>query len=237
MDMFKFEREGLDFPLYNDKSVRPVHIIAMLAGAAAILLGLFLFDLGMWGTCALILIGTLVPFLWAARGRIGAVIKAPKLADIPLILGMLLLGFVFATIVSLLMQFVLGMQGSAHPITHAAPSDVNFSVVASMALQLVGEEMLIVNILVSALWFVYQKTGNRKQGVIVGIVASLLVFSLAHIGTYDSLLQILLIQGVGHIFCLFGYLKTKNLLVSYTIHLLNNMLPILAVISGLYATM
>ncbi len=237
MDMFSFERKGLDFPLYNDSSVRPIHVIAMLAGALVIFLALFFFDLGLWGTCALFLIGTLLPFLWAAHGRIGAVIKAPKLADIPVILATLLLGFVFAIIVALVMQFVFGIQGSAHPITHAAPSDISIPVVASMAIQLLGEEMLIVNILLSALWIVYQKTGNRKKGVIVGIVASLFVFAVAHLSTYDSLLQVLLIQGVGHIFCLFGYLKTKNVLVSYATHLLNNALPLLVVMSGVYASM
>ena len=59
----------------------------------------------------------------------------------------------------------------------------------------------------------------------IATFVTLLVFGLAHYAAYGSLLQILLIQGLGSIICLFAYLKTKNMLVTYVAHLIIDFIP------------
>jgi membrane protease YdiL (CAAX protease family) len=52
------------------------------------------------------------------------------------------------------------------------------------------------------------------------------IFGLAHY-QYGPIIQILLIQGLGSIFDLYAYLKTKNVLVSYSAHLLFDFIPVI----------
>ena len=54
---------------------------------------------------------------------------------------------------------------------------------------------------------------------------ALLFVGLAHYAAYGSLVQILLIQGLGSIICLFAYIKTKNMLVTYAAHLIIDLIP------------
>ena len=52
----------------------------------------------------------------------------------------------------------------------------------------------------------------------------LIIFGLLHVNTYSyNIIQILLLQGLGSIFEIFGYLKTKNLVIPIIIHLLINL--------------
>ena len=54
---------------------------------------------------------------------------------------------------------------------------------------------------------------------------TMMVFGSIHEGAYGTLLQVLLIQGVGSIFDLYAYMKTKNVFVSYIAHLLFDFAP------------
>ncbi|MBE6047744.1 MAG: CPBP family intramembrane metalloprotease, partial [Clostridium sp.] len=72
------------------------------------------------------------------------------------------------------------------------------------------------------LHFVYKKTSNRKKSIILSSIIVMLVFGLLHINTFGNIIQILFIQGLGSIFQLYGYLKTKNILIPIFVHLLIN---------------
>ena len=51
-------------------------------------------------------------------------------------------------------------------------------------------------------------------------------FGIIHSGAYSGkIVQILLIQGLGSIFALYPYLKTKNMINSYILHLLVDFVP------------
>ena len=61
------------------------------------------------------------------------------------------------------------------------------------------------------------------MSILVAIVLTLFIFGLAHLRAYNgAVLQILLIQGLGSIFDLFCYLRTKNILTSYAMHLIQD---------------
>lgn len=57
------------------------------------------------------------------------------------------------------------------------------------------------------------------------MIVTMIAFGTAHAGTYGTLLQVLLIQGLGSIFDLYAYIKTKNVLVSYIAHVLFDCIP------------
>ena len=49
---------------------------------------------------------------------------------------------------------------------------------------------------------------------------------MIHVSAYSGrILQILLIQGLGTIFDLYAYMKTKNVVVSYIVHVLIDYIP------------
>ncbi len=92
-----------------------------------------------------------------------------------------------------------------------------------MALQLFGEEMVKLNIFLGVLILAFQRTGNRKMGIVIAIAVTLFVFGMAHFRAYNgAIVQILLIQGLGSIFDLFLYMRTKNILTSYAMHVLQD---------------
>ncbi len=62
---------------------------------------------------------------------------------------------------------------------------------------------------------------ERKPAVILALVLASLLFGLYHGQAYDwHWAQMLVVIGLGQIITLFGYLKTKNVLVSYLSHLI-----------------
>ena len=96
---------------------------------------------------------------------------------------------------------------------------------ALLFVQLFGEELFKTNMLLGCLLLLFRRSGNRKSAVVIATFVTLLVFGLAHYAAYGSLVQILLIQGLGSIICLFAYIKTKNMLVTYAAHLIIDLIP------------
>ena len=82
--------------------------------------------------------------------------------------------------------------------------------------------------------FVYKYTSNRKLAIVVSTAIVLIFFGLLH---YDPevtpILSVLLIQGLGSIFELYGYIKTKNIFVPYLCHLLTDGLIFFMMLIGM----
>jgi membrane protease YdiL (CAAX protease family) len=93
-----------------------------------------------------------------------------------------------------------------------------------MLVQLMGEELFKIILLIIAMSIIYHFTKNRKLSIIISSIITMTIFGIAHY-QYGPLIQILLIQGLGSIFDLYAYLKTKNVLVSYLAHLLYDFIP------------
>ena len=223
---FKWERPGLDFPFYNDDSV-PIWHGWLLLGvslfvAVALNVSTFLpVDRSVFKIIVVFLI-PLVTLLFVARSNIGTIIKKPRLGDIPLIIIVVVLDIAYSFAMGGLLHFVLGIptQGNA---VFGETMDAGFF--ALVFVQLFGEELFKTNMLLGILLLLFRRSGNRKSGVVIATFVTLLVFGLAHYAAYGSLLQILLIQGLGSIICLFAYLKTKNMLVTYVAHLIIDFIP------------
>ena len=218
-DLFFWEQQGLDFPLYNDETLGLWQPLLLIASSLGVLLSLsFLPDSRIITTVALFL-GTLAPYLIVARGDIGTIIKKPRLGDIPLVIAMLVLTIAYSFGMALLLM-KLGIEIQPNAVVDETRDATFF---AFMLFQLFGEEMIKLNLFLGALVLVFRRTGDRKKSIVVAIVITLFIFGIAHLRAYNgSLAQVLLIQGVGSIFDLFLYLRTKNIMTSYVMHVLQD---------------
>lgn len=218
-EMFFWERKGLDFPFYNDKNMGLWQPILLIASAVVPLLLLqYLPDSRLIKSLFLCL-APLVPFLIVARGNIFTIVKRPRLGDIPLVIVTLILTIAFGIGVAAAL-YNLGFEIQGNAVYNEARDEVFFRY---LAIQLFGEEMIKINIFLGVLILAFKRSGNRKASILVAIVLTLFIFGLAHLRAYNgAVLQILLIQGLGSIFDLFCYLRTKNILTSYAMHLIQD---------------
>ena len=93
-------------------------------------------------------------------------------------------------------------------------------------MQLLGEEFFKILLLLTIMHVVYKTTNNRGLSITLGVIGTLFIFGIIHSSAYSGrILQILLIQGLGSIFDLYGYMKTKNVVVSYIIHVIIDYIP------------
>ncbi|MBQ9042140.1 MAG: CPBP family intramembrane metalloprotease [Eggerthellaceae bacterium] len=164
----------------------------------------------------------LVTLLFVAHGNLGTVIKKPRLGDIPLIIIVVVLDMGYSLAIGGLLHYVLGLPTQANA---AYGETMDFGFFALVFVQLFGEELFKTNMLLGILLLLFRRSGNRKSAVVIATFVTLLIFGLAHFAAYDSLAQILLIQGLGSVICLFAYLKTKNMLVTYAAHLIIDLIP------------
>ena len=232
-DKFEFLEDGVDFPFYND--------VPKLSGAEWLMLLLSVILMIAYITIKnmpfrenyfpliLFLLGV-VPALYICKGNYGLFFKIPRLKDIKLILGCVIGNYLYVFIVALIL-LGLGIQTAAHAGS-SAPVTLAHSI--NQLIQLWGEEFLKIFVLLLVMFGVYKFTNNRKLSLMLGVVVSLFLFGLLHCNTYGGkILQVLLIQGLGSIFELYAYLKTKNVVVSYIIHVIVDLIPDIVHLLGL----
>ena len=99
--------------------------------------------------------------------------------------------------------------------------------------QLFGEELYKILIFLVGLIIMFKLTKKRTLSIVVATTISLVCFALIHMTTYNSIIQILLLQGLASLFCMYNYLKTKNILTSYMQHVLFDAIPFILAMYGL----
>ena len=153
--------------------------------------------------------------LFITKGKLNLLFKKPKLADIKTIL------------ISVIAYFVL--NGLIHNIVSLIPHHqdagvnvalTNIPLLVVTALQIFGEEVFRFMPFILVAYFVYKFTQNRKHAVLLGAVASLIIFGALHTSTYGSFLFAVVGITIPAIALAYSYLKTKNIFVSYLVHLI-----------------
>lgn len=226
-DRFKFERDGFDFPFYDDiKSLSKVKWI-VLSLSYIITFCFLLFPVPLssfFGTNIITenitLIFCLIPvigFGFASDFNFGTVFKKIKSNDILLIIVTLILVFVYSMGMVYILSF-LGVHVVPDSVMAHNPLNNIFSTVA-IFLQLLGEEFIKLVPFLLILTLLYYYSSNRKLSIVIAALLAMLLFGIAHWHAYDgNIIQILLIQGLGSLIPFFTYIKTKNLLISYIVH-------------------
>ena len=224
---FKWERPGIDFPFYNDDSVPAWHAWLLIGVTllVAVVLNVTTF-LQVGGTAFkafLVFLLPLAALLFVAHGNIGTIIKKPRLGDIPLILIVTVLSMVYSLAAGALSGLIIGAPTHGNALMGET---IDAGRIALIFVQLFGEELFKTNMLLGILLLLFRRSNNRKSAVVIAVFATALVFGLAHYAAYGSIVQILLVQGLGCIINVFAYLKTKNILTSYAAHLLLDFIPL-----------
>lgn len=231
-ERFQFLENG-DFPFYNDI---PKLSIAewLLLVAAVVLMLLFINVIPLPESIfpVAICLVMLVPALYVCKGNYGLFFKKPKLRDILLVI-ICLFGYYFYVLLVALLLSALGIPTSSNAVLTEFQTPSLYLVV-TVLMQLVGEEFFKIFMLLIAMYAVYRLTANRTLAIWIGVIVSLFIFGIAHFSAYGGkVLQILLIQGLGSIFDLYLYMKTKNVVVSYLLHVFIDFIPFVLVMLGL----
>ena len=79
---------------------------------------------------------------------------------------------------------------------------------------------------------IYKYSNNRKLSVIISVAIIMLMFASLHAYNLIMFIFALCVQGFGSIFEFYGYIKTKNVLISYIIHLLTDWTIFILVLLG-----
>ena len=225
-DFFKFEDEGIDFPFYNGIPNLSMVDWVVLA-LAPFLVGLVTITSGkvipyysvlpdgvMQVTYFLV---TIIPFAYVCRGKLGLIFKKPRLKDFKVIIICFILYLVFGYVVKVI-GASLGFQADANAVMQTTVTI--WSTIFAL-IQLVGEELFKVSVFLIGMGLIYYFTKNRKNALVFGIFASMIIFGLMHLHAYNNnLFQCLFLIGFGSFFHLYPYLKTKNVVNTYILHVI-----------------
>lgn len=223
---FEFLDDGIDIPFYNDIPKLSVFDWGIILASLILMIGYITVIpiTNEYLPLAIFLTGT-IPALYICKGNYGLFFKKLRLKDIKLIILCVIGVYIYVVLIRLILSPV-GMTAHA-----GLDSSVSLLTIVNLLLQVLGEEFFKVFILLIAMYLVYKITGNRNMSIFIGIIASMIIFGLAHYDAYDGkILQILLVQGFGSIFEYYAYLKTKNILVSYLIHLIQDLIPVVMIL-------
>ena len=222
-DFFKFEDENTDLPFYNNEPELSKMNWALLILAEILFLIPIFHPIKMsdevfsFYLCLIVLL----PLIYVSKGNLGLFFKKVKRENIKLIIACTILPFAYSMFMIFILEFL-----NISPESPIEPMATTLISVISMVVQLMGEELFKVILLIIAMYVIYHFTKNRKLSVIISAMLTMAIFGLVHY-KYGPIIQILLIQGLGSIFDLYAYLKTKNVFVSYLAHLLFDFIPFL----------
>ena len=228
-EFFRFEDEGRDFPYYkhNPKISKTVWIVLLLTVPIAYLtyaiVGLKNEILGSFLFCLIML----VPLLYFSKWDYSLIFRKPTRREIKLAV-LLFIGYL---IYALALGGVLDMIGQGSTST-VESMGVDIYMMIGLIFSMMGEELMKFIPLMFLMRAVYKFTENRKLAVIASSVIIMIYFGLLHYDVGTTLLSVLLTQGLGTIFELYGYIKTKNLFVPYLCHLFTDAFIFIFVLLG-----
>lgn len=221
MKFLEFD-ETRDFPFYRHNprisksawfvlllSVPIAFLTYMLVSLSSEIVGSILFCLIM-----------LIPLLYYSNWNYSLMFRKPTKNEI--ILGCLM--FIGYMIYSMIVANVLDMFGLLSVVSSSVEEmGVNIESTVALIFSMMGEELLKFIPLMFFMRIVYKFSENLKLAVVISTTIVLIGFGLLH---YDpsttTLASVLLLQGLGSLFEMYGYLKTKNIFVPYISHLLTD---------------
>lgn len=227
-------KDGRDFPFYNLLPAEIptwkwiVIVLSCVVGFASLLF--IYFDNQILNLIPRVLFTgiPLVTFIVLARPNWRAIFKPLKWVDIPTIIVFWLL--------------TLGMSAAAafivsggNPVGHFAANSATDSVLdggvwgiigfyLGTFVQLFGEELVTILPFLAVLYWLHSKVKlSRKMAIIVALIVTAISFGAMHLPTYGwNVVQAIGLIGVARIALTLAFIRTKNILVSFGAHLLND---------------
>lgn len=172
----------------------------------------------------------LVPLLYFSKWDYSLMFRKPTKNEI--ILAILM--FAGYMIYALCLGSVLDMVGLGG-VEASSAEEVGVTIQSTVGLlfSMMAEELLKFIPLMFLMRLVYKFTDNLKISVAVSTAIVLLGFGLLHYAPpTNTIVSVLLLQGLGSLFEMYGYLKTKNLFVPYISHLLTDAVMFIIILVG-----
>lgn len=216
IDWFRFEDRELDFPVYRKNPHVPkwgwiVLFIIMLIGLI-LTMGTHIY------TAVLSCVVLVVPVLYFLKWDWHAIFQKPKARDVALAVGLFVGYMVYATV----MDMILGQFGivSSGLIDETSLTIVNL---ITPVFTIMSEEIIKFIPFIFFLRVFYKFSDNRRMSIIISVILVMIMFASLHAYNFNMFIFALFVQGFGSIFEFIGYIKTKNIIVSYITHLCTDM--------------
>lgn len=175
----------------------------------------------------LFLVIPLATLAYFVRDKWTALYRKLTAADYRTIVGFYLLTAAVSFIVAIVVKAVFGANANqaTDGLAHAGILEI-VSFYVGTGIQLMGEEVFTMLPLLAIMYLLYSRGKlSRKQAIIGAWLLSSLWFGAAHLPTYGwNFAQAFLIIGSARVVMTLAYIRTKNLWVSYGVHLLNDWL-------------
>ena len=157
----------------------------------------------------------LLAIVYVFKDDMSNIFRMPKPRDIIIVI----IGFILMFVFEILANFI-GMALGIPFQTNNSVNGTPLILIIRSIIQLLGEELVKVIPLIIITAYLYKSIG-RKAAIIVAIIISQIIFALIHIPAYGfSIGFLLLYMGFSSIVLPLVYVKTKNVVLSYLIHLL-----------------
>lgn len=231
MKFLEFD-ESRDFPFYrhNPRISSGGWLLLILSVPVALLVyALVGFESEIIASVLFCLI-MLIPLLYFSKWDYSLMFRKPTKNEI--ILAILM--FAGYMIYALCLGSVLDMVGLGG-VEASSAEEVGVTIQSTVGLlfSMMGEELLKFIPLMFLMRLVYKFTDNLKISVAVSTALVLLGFGLLHYAPpTNTIVSVLLLQGLGSLFEMYGYLKTKNLFVPYISHLLTDAVMFIIILVG-----
>lgn len=216
---FKFEENGRDFPFYKDNPKLSIERLVLLTISVIIPMILVLIPYNIGGRLENLLI-FIIPFFvfgLVTNWKYDLICKKFHRSDFKLIIILIVLELIFSMIMGLILLSIIHLNIQANP-GGGELNSILFWIIYPF--QIFGEELIKILPFLILLTIFYKLSENRKTSIIISTILVLLIFGLIHFPAYQNIFSVLLLQGLGSIFTMFGYLKTKNIFVTFIIHIL-----------------
>ena len=225
--MLSFEKR--DFPFYNE--IPKMSKIGWLVLLVSVPVALFSFRYVDFYTNEFVasiffLLIMLIPLLYFSDWDYSLFFRKPTKDELILAVVMFLAFFIYSFIMSNLLD--------ASGLASIASGEENIISIISLVFSMMAEELMKFIPLMFLLRVFFKYTSNRRLSIMLSSAVTLVFFALIHLEPGVSLLSVLLIQGLGSIFHLYVYLKSKNLFASYLSHLMTDAFVLIMAMLGIF---
>lgn len=220
--------ETRDYPYYkhNPKIAKWQWLVLILLLPVA-LFGQFLFPSEFSGSI-FFCFALLIPLLYFSKWDYKLLFHKPTKNELLLAVLMFAGYMIYAIVIGEILT-VLDLAGSET----ASSFPVDIVSIISLIFSMMGEELLKFIPLMFLLRLFYKFTDNTKVSMTFSVAIVLTVFGLMHYyPAENTIISVLLLQGLGSMFEMYGYIKTKNLFVPYIAHLLTDAIAFIAIMLG-----
>jgi len=170
----------------------------------------------------------LIPLLYFSKWDYKLLFHKPTKNELILAVLMFAGYMIYAIVIGEILT-VLNLAGSET----ASSFPVDIVSIISLIFSMMGEELLKFIPLMFLLRLFYKFTDNTKVSMALSVAIVLTVFRLMHYyPAENTIISVLLLQGLGSMFEMYGYIKTKNLFVPYIAHLLTDAVAFIAIMLG-----